>query len=261
MITVIGDIHGQIDPLCRILREARFISAEGNWSGGEQSLWFLGDYFDRGPDGIAVIDLIMRLQRESAAAGGHVGALLGNHDVILLAVALVEPQLRPKSRGMFHEAWLRNGGLPSDLERLEARHINWLKNLPAMAVVEDNLLIHADALFYQDYGLSSLEVNGTFRAILAGADIDAWDALLDAFSQRRVFFDKRAGEAQADDMLRQYGGRRLIHGHTPITKMTGEPIQEVREAFVYAGGRCVNVDHGLYLGGPGFVTHLDLPVD
>jgi hypothetical protein len=45
----------------------------------------------------------------------------------------------------------------------------------------------------------------------------------------------------------------LIHGHTPINKITGEPATE---ALVYAGGLCVNVDGGLYRGGEGFVYQL-----
>ena len=43
---------------------------EGAWSGGRASLWLLRDYVDRGPDGVGVIELIMRLQEQAADAGG-----------------------------------------------------------------------------------------------------------------------------------------------------------------------------------------------
>ena len=33
--------------------------------------------------------------------------------------------------------------------------------------------------------------------------------------------------------------------------------EDVTEAWTYAGGRCVNVDGGIYLGGPGFVHQLN----
>ena len=37
---------------------------------------------------------------------------------------------------------------------------------------------------------------------------------------------------------------------------TGQPPEDVREPLVYSRGRCVNVDGGMYLGGPGFVYQL-----
>jgi len=35
--------------------------------------------------------------------------------------------------------------------------------------------------------------------------------------------------------------------------MLGRPDDQVTEPLVYAGGLCVNVDGGMYRGGPGFV--------
>ncbi|HOU40257.1 MAG TPA: metallophosphoesterase, partial [Promineifilum sp.] len=61
-MVVIGDIHGQYVKMLTVLHDARLIDAAGHWSGGATTLWFMGDYFDRGPDGIAAIDLIRALQ-------------------------------------------------------------------------------------------------------------------------------------------------------------------------------------------------------
>ena len=47
---VIGDIHGQIDKATAALREAGLIDGDAGWAGGTATLWFMGDYFDRGPD-------------------------------------------------------------------------------------------------------------------------------------------------------------------------------------------------------------------
>ena len=82
---IIGDIHGHCDKLAGLLRDAGLVDADLAWSGGDARLFLLGDYVDRGPDGIGVIDLLMGLGVEAAAAGGQVEALLGNHDVMLLA--------------------------------------------------------------------------------------------------------------------------------------------------------------------------------
>lgn len=65
---VVGDVHGYLDELFAALGEQGLIDADGNWAAGNARLWFLGDFTDRGPDGIGVIDLVMRLSAEAAAA-------------------------------------------------------------------------------------------------------------------------------------------------------------------------------------------------
>src|SRR5258708_17199932 len=82
---ITGDVHGHLKKLVKLLQDARLIDAEHSWKAGTATLWFMGDFVDRGPDGIAVLDLVMRLQTEAAAAGGSVASLLGNHEMLLLA--------------------------------------------------------------------------------------------------------------------------------------------------------------------------------
>ena len=66
---VVGDIHGCLQPLIRLLQREGFIGEGLEWIGGSNQLWFLGDYTDRGPDGVGVIELLMRLELEATAAG------------------------------------------------------------------------------------------------------------------------------------------------------------------------------------------------
>ncbi|HJT57830.1 MAG TPA: metallophosphoesterase, partial [Ktedonobacteraceae bacterium] len=84
-IYVIGDIHGQFEKLTSLLRNAELVDDSLSWIGGTAKLWFMGDFFDRGPDGVAAVDLVMRLQQEAQIAGGRVESLLGNHEVLILA--------------------------------------------------------------------------------------------------------------------------------------------------------------------------------
>jgi hypothetical protein len=56
------------------------IDAEYNWIGGQATFVQTGDLFDRGVRVREVLDLLMRLQGEAAAAGGRVEVLLGNHE-------------------------------------------------------------------------------------------------------------------------------------------------------------------------------------
>src|SRR5690606_12587611 len=110
LMYVIGDIHGQIDKMRGALRSAGLIDEAGRWTGGAATLWFMGDYFDRGPDGIAAVDLIRALQEQAAAAGGRVGALLGNHDVLILAAQRFGTRPSGGPGGTFLSSWQLNGG-------------------------------------------------------------------------------------------------------------------------------------------------------
>ena len=254
---VLGDIHGQIEKATAALRQAGLIDADGGWTGGEATLWFMGDYFDRGPDGIAAVDLIRSLQAQAAAAGGRVGALLGNHDVLILAAQRLGERPSGGPGGTFLASWRSNGGVDSDLARLTEDRAAWLRALPAMALEGDTLLAHADATFYQVYGRTIGGVNRAIRSILSGDNAADWDLLLDYFSQRRAFQDAERGPARVARFLSLYGGRRFVHGHTPIGKLSGRKPEAITAPYVYAAGLAVDVDAGMYLGGPGFVARLE----
>lgn len=67
----IGDIHGNLAALTDLLEQ---VSRE---VAGDDTVVFLGDYIDRGPDSKGCVDAILRFQRESSA---EVICLLGNHE-------------------------------------------------------------------------------------------------------------------------------------------------------------------------------------
>jgi hypothetical protein len=255
-VHVIGDVHGQLEKLVALLRDAGLIGVDWSWRGAESTLWLIGDLVDRGAHGIAVVELAMRLQREAAAAGGRVGVLFGNHDGLLLAASRFGATPISAPGSTFLSEWLANGGETADLERLTAAHIDWLTARPAMAREGAHLLVHADALFYFAYGQSIDEVNRAFSAILQSDDPGNWDQLLDGFAEHRSFIDGEAGVERAAAFLGQFGGRQIVHGHSPISSITRQAPEEVRQALVYAGGLCVDVDGGMYRGGPGFVYRL-----
>ena len=250
---LIGDVHGHAGKLIRILQEAQLIGEDYRWIGGRAKLWFLGDFFNRGSEGIDALKLIMSLQAEAAAVGGEVNSVIGNHDVGLLAAYHFGEQFAPRLGNTFLGEWQNNGGIMSDLEQLTPKQVMWLSQLPAMAHVEGNLLAHADACFYTEYGSSIDEVNRTFVEVLQNRDSTAWDQLLDLFSEHQAF---KGDLKQVQSFLDQFGGRRFIHGHTPINKFTGQSPKTVCDPLVYARGLCINLDGGLYLGGPGFFYRL-----
>jgi len=259
-VYVASDIHGHPEMLSGLLRQAELLDARDRWSGGGATLWLLGDYVDQGPDGLGVIDLAMRLQREAAAAGGSVGALLGNHDVLLLGTRRFGARTFPGGQS-FAAAWEANGGQPGDLAGLGDEQIAWLAGLPSLARAGQRLLAHADATFYLEYGESIAATNDAVRAILDGEDMDAWGRLIVGFSDHRAFAGP-AGAARAGTLLGRFGGTQIVHGHTPISVHpdTIPPCapHDVTRPLLYAGGRCLDVDGGMYLGGPGLLVPLPL---
>ncbi len=254
-IYIIGDVHGHLKKLVKLLQDAQLIDAEHSWKAGAAMLWFIGDLVDRGPDGIAVLDLVMRLQSEAAAAGGSVASLLGNHEMLLLAAY----RFGRRSTGLgsnFLTRWKRNGGNRKDIAGLTMRHLDWMAHLPALALVDDHLFMHADAPFYIKCGRSVEEVNATFNKLLSRSDALAWEEMLEDFARRGAFMSTLNGEELARRFLSIFGGRQLIHGHTPISSILRCPPAKVINPWLYAGGRCVNVDGGMFLGGSGFVHQL-----
>lgn len=259
-IYMVGDVHGQLKKLHKLLHDCSLIDGKHSWTGENAVLWFMGDFVDRGPDGIGVLDLVMRLQREAAAAGGQVASLLGNHEALLLAAY----RFGRRSTGLgsnFLARWKQNGGNRKDIAGLTRLHLDWMAQLPAMARVGDFLFIHADAPLYLNFGNNVDEVNAAFLKLLSRSNALDWEEMLENFARRGVFMHDPHGEAFANRFLQRFGGRQLIHGHTPISTVLGRPPRTITAPWIYANAQCVNIDGGMFLGGPGFVhqLHASLP--
>ncbi len=69
----VGDIHGCLDKLEKLI-------AEIDPDARKDTLIFLGDYIDRGPDSRGVVDFVLDLQKTCS----RVVCLIGNHEKMLL---------------------------------------------------------------------------------------------------------------------------------------------------------------------------------
>jgi bis(5'-nucleosyl)-tetraphosphatase (symmetrical) len=85
-VYAIGDIQGCYEPLQRLLERLKFDPAADR-------LWLVGDLVNRGPHSVEALRLTHSLDKQ-------VVAVLGNHDLTLLAVAA--GQVKPRRKDTFH---------------------------------------------------------------------------------------------------------------------------------------------------------------
>lgn len=252
-----SDAHGHLAELTAALQAAGLLDDEARWSGADARLWVLGDLLDRGPDGLGVIALVRRLAGEAAAAGGAVHTVLGNHEVIALGMRRygdTEVVLDGVPR-TFSSIWARNGGLATDQAGIDDELFSWLAALPAIARDGDHLLMHSDTLAYLGWGSSVEEINRTVREVLAGDDPVAWFEVLVRLNRRHELAGP-TGTAAARLLLDTLGGEQVVHGHSIIGDLFGEPCDSYSEPRRYADGLALDIDGGIYDGGPCLVARL-----
>jgi serine/threonine protein phosphatase 1 len=196
----IGDIHG-----CRRSTEA--LLATLNPQEGD-TIVFLGDYIDRGPDSKGVIDLI----RESQASGVHTVALKGNHEVLLLNAhkqRTTETLERWKING--GDATMTSFGLAADdLDGLPAELYTWLEDLPTHHQIGNTLFVHA------------------------GLNLKIEDPLADKYSMlwARHWMDEAVMRQRFPELF-------VVHGHTPQERWIIESRLEQQRPSLDIDAGCV----------------------
>ena len=115
VVWIVGDLHGCVRPLERLLREIRLDPAV-------DALWCTGDLVNRGPEPVATLRLFFD-------AGGR--SVLGNHDIYAVRA---------------FRGWTARR--PDELEPLRTdpeadRWIDTLARLPLIAALNGVLLVHA----------------------------------------------------------------------------------------------------------------------
>jgi serine/threonine protein phosphatase 1 len=142
---VIPDVHGHIITLKSMVEDRIALSKD-------DSLYFLGDYIDRGPDSRGVIDYIINLQD----SGYDVNCIRGNHEDYCIR-AWEDDQKRFLFRSPIEKDWRKNGGnrtlesfgakRPRDISKF---YIDWMKNTKHFIELEDYILVHAGLNFKID---------------------------------------------------------------------------------------------------------------
>jgi bis(5'-nucleosyl)-tetraphosphatase (symmetrical) len=123
---VIGDLQGCAHEAQVLLNRIAEDAA------GDAGILFVGDLVNRGPESLTALRRVMAL---AEASGGRVEALLGNHDLHLLAVATgAQPLAKSDTLDQILAA--------PDRDRL----IDWLRRRPLALLLQGHLLVHAGVL-------------------------------------------------------------------------------------------------------------------
>ncbi len=144
---------------------------------------------------------------------------------------------------------------PSDQESLTDEHVEWLLSRPAVALAGEHLLVHSDTLEYLEWGDDVEGINASVRAVLKGDDLAQWWEVWRRLTTRFAFRGAEGRQA-AETLLDQLGGEQVVHGHSVIADQLGVHPSEIEEPLLYAEGRVLGVDAGLFAGGPCLVVPL-----
>lgn len=130
-IFVVGDIHGCLRKLTKLMS---LIDIED----GEDTVVFLGDFIDRGPDSHGVVEFILDFKKDKT----KVVCLMGNHEELFLSYMQDGGNL---------DVFLSNGGFstlvsynfPHVIEDIPERHHQFFVSLIPYYETADYIFVHA----------------------------------------------------------------------------------------------------------------------
>jgi len=172
----IGDLQGCVNE-AELLLEHIFEAG-----GHDARILFVGDLINRGPDSLGAL---RRMKALSESSGGRIEALLGNHDLHLIAVAV-------GAQRMSRSDTLDEILAAPDRDEL----ITWLRARPLAMLVDNHLLVHAGVAPQWD-AAQTMALAGEVEAVLRsdgyiaflgamyGNDPDLWDDNLEGMARLR----------------------------------------------------------------------------
>lgn len=235
----IGDIHGDFEQLEKLFRDLPVMDAD-------DTIVFLGDYLDRGPESKRCVDFIRDdLPRKTKA---RIVALRGNHeDAWLHVIDKGFPEfLAPPNNGALacYRSYTNGkrpflGELPkrSELEGISrggffpAEHVEWMRALPYWYEDEYAIYVHAGLPPHNGEFLHPREVSNPMVLL--------W--------------------VRTESFFRHYRGKPVVIGHTTTDQLPQELSSFTPDdpTDLWAGECVFALDTGCGKGG--FLTALELP--
>ncbi len=125
---VISDIHGCSKTLTALLEKINLSE--------DDTLYFLGDYIDRGPDSSGVLDIIIDLQKTYSA----IFPLMGNHEYQMLQA---EKEYDEKYFYFYVKQLAKSKDLLNKKRKLRKTYRKFMESLPFFIETDDFFMVHA----------------------------------------------------------------------------------------------------------------------
>lgn len=246
----VGDVHGQWQATTRLLSALSRIADRA----APRVLVTLGDIVHKGPQSRRCLRAALGDEfAERAGADTHI-RLLGNHE-ILLARALIALEQGREGRPWI-AAWAKAGGL--------ALLSSWSKDRPG--TLEDRLARWRDGFpVVRLAGLGAWLPSwtcGNLHAVHAGVDPESDNSAMgamDAYVEARPRLRKHSTHwatirAPFLDHAEGFGGRLVVHGHTPHRALfthppkTGHEVGRILDRTASHGRLCLDGGSGYNIG-------------
>lgn len=144
---IIGDIHGHAHKLAALLHRLGYVERGGAYRHASRKAAFVGDFIDRGPQGLETVGLVRSMVEVGSAV-----AVMGNHE--FNAIAWHTPDLRVKGdflRPRHREPWgsrnrHQHAAFLAQVEHAPELHeevISWFLTLPLWLDLPELRLVHA----------------------------------------------------------------------------------------------------------------------
>lgn len=292
-VVAVGDVHGAYDELAGVLRQSGVIDDSGHWAGGTTHLVSVGDLVDRGARSRDVIELLMRLEKEAAEAGGAVHVLLGNHEAMHVTgelentsdeeFAQFAAQEDPADRAAAYQRYLARRGIADDPTSQAkfselyppgffghqaafsptGRYGQWILDRPVVLMIEGSLFVHgglSDSLASEDPAAFNARMKTELRTYA-----EAWQTLLQAGAvDEQMAFSERsaaaAAAAAARPELAQAAAALQQAEQSPIFTAEG-PLWYRGTAWCNANSEALRVDRVLEHFGASRSVHGHTPTE
>lgn len=246
-IIVIGDIHGDVKKMVKLLRGLKIIDKNNEWIAGETVLVQMGDQIDsyrphpefddsKGYSDIKVLAFFDKLRTMAKSVGGNVFSLLGNHEImnVMGNFDYVAPSgfkefetycskhsgkkfCKEKNGKSMRKKAFRVGG--EFARKMACERYGILK-------IGQNLFSHAGLMrsLAERYSLEEININmrewllgnyveREFRSFINDDKSHLWNRYYGDLDTNLMKGDKRCDEA--NDTMRYMNVGKIIVGHTP----------------------------------------------
>jgi serine/threonine protein phosphatase 1 len=236
----IGDVHGELGHLFTLLSSFPELDEQ-------DTIVFLGDYLDRGPQSAQVLDYVRSVLPTQTRA--RVVALRGNHEDAWLKVVSHrwDAFVDPPGNGCLATMRSYTGGpqpAEGEMPRVDEREalrtgsfipmdvLDWLSELPYWYEDEHAIYVHAGLMKHKDGHWEHPSQMDDMTPLL-------W--------------------LRTEEFFLRYRGKRVIFGHTSTECLPQELSQYTPDdpTDLWAGENVIGIDTGC--GSGGFLTAIELP--